>query len=97
MHWTGGGHTDAAVVAGVVARSILDLQAGAGDGTLAAGLADGHVDLARVHQASGMVSVQLHVGVGEALSRLRAHAFASGTSVQHVARDVTDRKLRLPI
>ena len=90
-------YADARVLAGVVARSILDLQADAGDGALAAGLAGGHVDLDQVHQASGMVSAQLHVDVDEARSRLRAHAFASGTTVQRVARDITDRRLQLSL
>jgi hypothetical protein len=88
-------YADALIMAGVATRSILDLQAGASDGALAAGLASGHVDHADVHQASGMISVQLDIGVGEALARLRAHAFAEGRDVHHVAREVLARRLRL--
>ncbi len=47
-----------------------------------------------VHQATGMISVQLGVSLEEALSRLRAHAFASSTSLGDVAGDVVGRRLR---
>jgi hypothetical protein len=47
-----------------------------------------------VHQASGMIMIQLGVEVAEALSRLRAFAFAQGRSVTDVARDVVARRLR---
>lgn len=46
-----------------------------------------------VHQATGMILVQLDVSATEAFIRLRAHAFASGRSVQEVARDVVARTL----
>lgn len=49
---------------------------------------------ARVHQAAGMVSVQLAVTVAEALTRLRAHAFASHQPLAQVAADVLARRLR---
>jgi hypothetical protein len=41
-----------------------------------------------VHQAQGMLTVQLGVGLDEALARLRAHAFAQGRSLVEVARAV---------
>lgn len=41
-----------------------------------------------VHQAQGMLTVQLGVGLEEAMLRLRAHAFADGRSLVEVARDV---------
>ncbi|MGW6936472.1 GAF and ANTAR domain-containing protein [Lentzea sp. NPDC054927] len=50
---------------------------------------------AEVHQATGMLSVQLGVSMEEALVRLRAHAFAHDQSVVDVARDVVARRLRL--
>ena len=46
------------------------------------------------HNASGMVSVQLSIGVEEALLRLRALAFASNRSVADIAEDVVARRLR---
>ncbi|HEY1973015.1 MAG TPA: GAF and ANTAR domain-containing protein [Pseudonocardia sp.] len=48
---------------------------------------------AEVHQATGMVLVQLGVTSTEALARLRAHAFAHQRLLIDVARDVVDRTL----
>ncbi len=50
---------------------------------------------AEIHQATGMLSVQLGVDVEEALVRLRAHAFAEERPVIDVAHDVVTRRLRL--
>jgi hypothetical protein len=41
-----------------------------------------------VHQASGMLTVQLGCTIDEAMMRLRAHAFAQGESIDAVARQV---------
>jgi hypothetical protein len=88
-------HADALVMADIAARSILVLQADAPPGTLAAELEAGAELHHVVHQASGMVAVQLGVGVGQALVRLRAHAFARGVSLTEVSRQVVGRELRL--
>jgi hypothetical protein len=48
-----------------------------------------------VHQATGMVLVQLDVGVEDALVALRARAYANGQSVGEVAADVVARRFRL--
>lgn len=47
-----------------------------------------------VHQATGMISVQLGVSLEEALVRLRAHAFACGAAVGEIAAEVVSRRLR---
>ena len=47
-----------------------------------------------VHQAAGMVAVQLGVSVDEALVRIRAHAFSNDETVVDVAEDVIARRLR---
>ena len=47
-----------------------------------------------IHQATGMISVQLGVGIDEALSRLRARAFAAGLPLSALAADVVARRLR---
>jgi hypothetical protein len=47
-----------------------------------------------VHQASEIVAVQLDVGVGQALIRLKAHAFGNGRPLTEVAEDVVARRLR---
>ncbi len=49
---------------------------------------------AAVHQATGMVSVQAAVGLGEALLLLRGRAFADERPLQDVASDVTSRLIR---
>lgn len=48
----------------------------------------------QVHQATGMVQVQLEVPVKQALLALRARAFADGRSLADVAGDVVTRRLR---
>jgi len=48
---------------------------------------------AEIHQAAGMVSVQLDVTVAEALARMRAHAFVHDRLLIDVARDVVARRL----
>ncbi|WP_194892507.1 ANTAR domain-containing protein [Catenulispora pinisilvae] len=49
---------------------------------------------AEVHQATGMVSVQLEVNLAEALVRLRARAWAEDRPLADVAADVVARRLR---
>jgi hypothetical protein len=49
---------------------------------------------AEVHQASGMISVQLNVSLAEALVRLRAHAYARERPIAEIAADVVARRLR---
>jgi hypothetical protein len=48
-----------------------------------------------VHQATGMLLVQLGVDAQTALLRLRAHAYAEGRPLREVAADVVERRLRL--
>ena len=50
---------------------------------------------AAVHQATGMVMVQLGVSLEEAFARLRAHAFAEGVPLKEVADQIVARRLRL--
>jgi hypothetical protein len=88
-------HADALVMADVVARWVLEAQAGAPFGTVAEELevsADFHLV---VHNAAGIVSVQEGISVTEALIRLRAYAFGNDRPVNDVARDVIARTLRL--
>jgi hypothetical protein len=47
-----------------------------------------------VHQATGMIIVQLGVSAEIAFARLRAHAFARNRRLRDVARDVVARRLR---
>ena len=87
-------YTDALVLAGVAARALLGMQAQAQPGALAAELEVGANFRFVVHQASGMVAVQLGVSVGEALIRLRAYAFGNDRLLTEVAEEVVGRRLR---
>jgi hypothetical protein len=87
-------HADALVLAGVAARAVLTMQADAPPGMLGAALEVGSDFRFVVHQASGMIAAQLEVDVGEALVRLRAHAFAHDRPLTAVAQDVVTRRLR---
>ena len=49
---------------------------------------------AEVHQATGMILVQLGVSAEAAFARLRAYAYAQNRRLGDVARDVVERRLR---
>jgi hypothetical protein len=51
----------------------------------------------QVHQATGMVQVQLGSTTREALLALRAHAFVTGHALIDVATAVVERRLRFPV
>jgi len=89
---------DAISAADVAALMMLGVRTEPGDGD-AHGDGDGWLDpassaRAEVHQATGMVLVQLDVGAEVALARMRAHAFVEQRLLIDVARDVVSRKLR---
>jgi hypothetical protein len=83
------------VLADVAAQVILVLQAGAAADKLHELLANEPPHWAEVHQATGIVAVQLGSGLAEAFVRLRAHAFAEGRPLRLVARDIVGGRLRL--
>ena len=87
-------YADALVLAGVAAHAVLAMQAQAPPGMLAAELDQEANFRFVVHQASGMVAVQIGISVGEALLRLRAHAFGNERLLVDVAEDVVGRRLR---
>jgi hypothetical protein len=86
-------HADALVMAGIAAQAVLVLQAGAPPGELAVELEEGADFHYIVHQAAGMVAVQLDISVGQALVRLRAYAFGNDRPLSEVAKDVVGRTL----
>lgn len=51
-------------------------------------------DRAEIHQATGMVAVQLGVDLNTALVRLRAHAFTQDRLLSEIAVSVVNRELR---
>jgi hypothetical protein len=80
--------------ADATALLLLDLATDAEGGP---GAADGHASYRfRVHGASGMVKVQLGTSIENALAQLRAVAFSQGRSVDEVAADVIEGRLRFP-
>ena len=86
---------DALVMAEVVTHEILELQAGAPPEALASEL-DTTANLRTVvHQATGMLSVQLDIPMADALIRLRAYSYAEGRPVAEVATDIVERRLFL--
>ncbi|MFC9970469.1 GAF and ANTAR domain-containing protein [Spirillospora sp. NPDC127200] len=92
-------HRDALICADATTTLLLnqtpDSRAGADDQTGGQAVSADWLALgAEVHQAAGMVSVQLDCTVDQALARLRAHAFAHGLPLPHVAREVVARTLR---
>jgi hypothetical protein len=86
---------DSLAVADVLAQTMLTIQSLSQPDVLADELSDVGAHRAEVHQASGMLAVQLGIGVAEALVRLRAHAYASDRPVAAVADDIVGRRLRL--
>jgi hypothetical protein len=86
---------DTRTVASVLTNAILRIQARADPGALSPELELLASEHAEVHQAAGMVSVQLGIAVGEALVRLRAYAYASERALKEVAADVVAGRLRL--
>ncbi len=83
---------DAIAAADTAALMMLELRTDPDDG--GAGWLDHAVaHRAEIHQATGMVSVQLDVGTPEALARMRAHAFVHNRLLTDVARDVVARRL----
>lgn len=87
---------DALVFAETVCMLLLDQAAGAQPDTaeLAWQRDDPTVHQAVVHQATGMILVQLGVSAETAFARLRAYAYAENRRLVDVALDVVERRLR---
>ena len=88
--------SDALVLADVACTLLLDSAESAKEGDDPRRLWDGpqHPE---VHQATGMVAVQLGVSAAAAFARLRAHAFAHDRRLREVAQDVVGRRLRFDV
>ena len=77
----------------VATESILDAQARSDSHDQV--LNDAGADRYQVFQAQGMVMVQLGVTLGEAMARIRAHAYAHDRQLSDVAEDIIAGKLVL--
>jgi hypothetical protein len=76
-----------------------DGLAAGGNGEVPEGLAGRmwpapHASSPQVHQATGMVAVQLELAMADALATIRAHAFTTDRHLSAVAADVVARRLR---
>ncbi|HSO94733.1 MAG TPA: GAF and ANTAR domain-containing protein [Acidimicrobiia bacterium] len=87
-------HADALAVAHVVGRMVLGWQSLAPAGEVAWQLEQVPSHRASVHQATGMIAAQTRATIDDALSLLRAYAFAESRSISDVAGDVVGRRLR---
>lgn len=81
-------------VADAAAIVLLDNPA-IGSDALVWVITDGTRFRAEVHQATGMLTVQLHLDVLDAFARLCAAAYSAGRPVADVARDIVAGRLRL--
>ena len=84
--------SDAYLMASVIGRAVLAMQAGAPNHTLASELEREATFDFSVHQAAGMVAVQGSMTVGNALVALRAHAYATDTALSDLALRVVVRE-----
>jgi GAF domain-containing protein len=86
----------ARLVAGMMTVALMALPRAedAGDEDAEQWLSGLAADHDQVYQATGMIMAQLGVGTDEALARLRAHAFADGSTALDAARDVVEHRLR---
>jgi hypothetical protein len=85
---------DVLVFADIALQLLLDAASGISGSPAYRPLAGMSDRRAVVYQATGMISVQLGVSLEEALSRLRAHAFAASAALGDVAAEVVSRRLR---
>ncbi|MFD2689680.1 GAF and ANTAR domain-containing protein [Streptomyces phyllanthi] len=86
---TGRALRSAHLVAGVMTMALMAMVRG--PQSAASGLPADHDE---VHQAVGMIMVQLGVSADDALARLRAHAFVQGRTTGQTARDVVAGRKR---
>jgi hypothetical protein len=100
------GELDATALAGAVLAAelavlpLLDLMSSDLDAAVAEPASSAYRELTlltrvEVYQATGMLIAQLNVGPAEALVRLRGYAFAHDRTVNDVAWDIVERRLRL--
>jgi hypothetical protein len=84
--------SDAYLMASVIGRAVLTMQAGSPISALAGELhGQSGLDF-RAHQAAGMVAVQGSMPVKEALVLIRAHAFAKSIELSELADRIVSRE-----
>jgi hypothetical protein len=86
---------DALTAAQCATRTVLSWQDDADPGTVAWQLEQVPKHRVEVHQATGRISVQVGVSLGDALVLLRAYAFSHDRPIGDVAADIAAGRLRL--
>jgi GAF domain-containing protein len=86
---------NALAFAAIATRALIEGQGEANDGAAPRGVEQALESQFPVYQAQGMVMIQLGVSLGEAMARLRAHAYVQDRTLGSVARDVVARTLSL--
>jgi hypothetical protein len=86
--------SDAYLMASVIGRAVLAMQAGAPGDSLVSEVGGNSTLDFTVHQAAGMVAVQASLSVKDALVALRSHAYATDSSPASLATRVVTRQTR---
>jgi hypothetical protein len=87
--------SDAFAVADAAAIVLLDAPGIGSPEALVWVIADDSRFRAEVHQATGMLTVQLHLGVLDAFARLCAAAYVDGRPIAELSHDIVTRRVRL--
>ncbi|MFE9538536.1 ANTAR domain-containing protein [Streptomyces sp. NPDC006691] len=85
---------DALALAAALTAQLLERDGNPSAAPESAAAVPGEIHRAVVHQATGMVSVQLDVSLADALLRMRAFAYSRDVPLGDVAGDVVARRLR---
>jgi hypothetical protein len=89
--------SSAYLMASVIGRAVLAMQAGAPRGTIADELQGQSTFDVSVHQAAGMLSVQAKLSVKDALVMLRSHAFVVDMPPSELAHRIIDGGTRFDL
>ncbi len=88
-------YADALVLARFALNLLTSMQADRPPEELDQVFIDSLATSVEVHQASGVVSVQLGIPVAAALAVMRAHAYADGVSLTEIATRIIEHRLQL--
>lgn len=91
----GADFADAVAVADAAAIVLLDAPEIESVDALAWVIADDSRFRTEVHQATGMLTAQLHLGILDAFARLCAAAFTEERTIADISRDIITRRTRL--
>jgi len=87
---------DGYVVTQIASHLIIAGQAQVGEDSVIPEIEAGFVRMEPVHQATGMVMVELGIGAEDALARLRGAAFGSGRTLLDMAINIVLGRTELP-